>query len=74
MRNPDRIDSVLAAIKHAWVLQPDLRLGQLIVNMAGGDPFYTEDDELLKRLYSWTGCLHPGIYRGQMCPTCKQIT
>lgn len=29
---------------------PDLRLGQLIVNATGPDPFYTEDDELVAKI------------------------
>lgn len=32
-RDPDRIPQVLEAIRREWVLKPDLRLGQLIVNL-----------------------------------------
>lgn len=32
MRDPARIDRILAALRAAWVEHPDLRLGQLIVN------------------------------------------
>lgn len=32
MRDPDRIDVVLAAVREAWVDQPDARLTQLLVN------------------------------------------
>jgi hypothetical protein len=42
-RNPER---VLAAIKAKLEQYPDLRVGQLLVNVAGIDPFYTEDDRL----------------------------
>jgi hypothetical protein len=46
-----RIDAVLLALSTAWRANPDLRLGQLVVNAAGdADPFYLEDDELLAGL------------------------
>lgn len=32
MRNPDRIDGVLAALRSYWMKNPDLRLGQIISN------------------------------------------
>ncbi len=55
MRDPSRIDEVLAALRDVWVSSPDLRLGQLIVNaVRPSDPcpeiFYIEDDVLLKGL------------------------
>lgn len=55
MRNPSRIDDVLAALRDAWVESPDLRLGQLIVNaVRPSDPcpeiFYMEDEALLRGL------------------------
>lgn len=55
MRDPARIDHVLAAIRRAWAEYPDYRLGQLIVNAVGpGEPcpavFYIEDDELVRRV------------------------
>jgi hypothetical protein len=46
-----RIDRVLLAVSAAWRANPDLRLGQLVVNAAGdSDPFYVEDEELLAGL------------------------
>ncbi|MDT9000629.1 hypothetical protein RQP53_15245 [Paucibacter sp. APW11] len=55
MREPARIDDVLAAIRLAWVESPDLRLGQLLVNaIRPKEPcpevFYVEDDQLLAAL------------------------
>lgn len=47
-REPKRIDSMLAKIKEAWELYPDMRLGQLLAacaecaNLSG-----VEDDEML---------------------------
>lgn len=55
MRDPERIERILGKVSEIWLENPDLRLGQLIVNAfrdgdasAGisGDYFYVEDDEL----------------------------
>ena len=59
MRNPARIPEVLRMIQALWIVLPDLRLGQLIEKIAreaaardlsrtGADPFYLEDDDLLR--------------------------
>lgn len=55
MRNPDRIPQVLHALQKSWEKEPDLRLGQLLVNTAlsfnkNQDIFYLEDDVLLRLL------------------------
>jgi uncharacterized protein YihD (DUF1040 family) len=51
MRDPARIDRMLAALKKAWKENPDMRLGQLIVNVAGkNDPYFIEDDVTETRL------------------------
>ena len=48
-RSPERIEPILEKIKKAWVLYPDMRLGQLLAtctqlaNISG-----VEDDELLR--------------------------
>lgn len=48
-RSPERIEPILEKIKEAWVLYPDMRLGQLLAtctqlaNISG-----VEDDELLR--------------------------
>lgn len=54
MRDPKRISIVLKAIKEIWAKNPDLRLGQLICNVAR-DPvvYYLEDDELVNMLYAF---------------------
>jgi hypothetical protein len=57
MRDPARIDDVLAALRAAWAESPDLRLGQLIVNAVRPrnpcpEVFYTEDDALVRGLNS----------------------
>lgn len=62
MRDPERIPLILAAIEREWRQSPDLRLGQLIVNLLrsnrnvsrkdeGRVLFNVEDGELLR----WIG-------------------
>ena len=47
-RDPSRIDIVLSALRAYWLANPDLRLGQIVVNAAGGgDPFSVEDEVLM---------------------------
>lgn len=51
MRDPERIDGILNELGEIWKGYPDLRLGQLLLNVAR-DPmlYYIEDDELMARL------------------------
>lgn len=69
MRDPARIDDVLAAVRAAWAESPDLRLGQLIVNaVRPTDPcpevFYTEDDALVQGLKSFLGLMQAAKVAG----------
>ncbi len=48
MRNPNRIAFVLRELERLWKKHPDWRLGQLIFNIPGRDPFYIEDYDLIK--------------------------
>ena len=53
MRDINRIDEVLAALKENWEKVPDWRLGQLFCNLqsaAGNDLFYVEDDKFVELL------------------------
>ena len=52
MRNPKRIEPMLALIKEIWYKYPDLRLTQLIMNALkmNQDPYYVEDEKLEKAL------------------------
>ena len=47
-RNPERISKVLRELERIWKKHPDWRLGQLVFNIAGKDPFYIEDYDLVK--------------------------
>lgn len=55
MRDITRIDKILAGVKEVWTTVPDLRLGQLLLNVLQ-DPalYYIEDEQLvdyLKKYY-----------------------
>lgn len=51
MRDITRIDRILDRLKTLWKKYPDLRLGQLIINVLR-DPalYYIEDEELIDLL------------------------
>lgn len=55
MRDPKRIDEILNELREVWMANPDLRLGQLVVNVVKPkeptpEVFYIEDDEFRGRL------------------------
>lgn len=56
-RDPNRIPKVLEALSAVWQKDPDLRLGQLILNAAhtrdGHSLFDLEDDVLLNCLWNY---------------------
>lgn len=51
MRDINRIDDILQNIGEVWKLFPDLRLGQLLLNVYS-DPalYYVEDEKLIQKL------------------------
>jgi len=54
MRDPERIPKVLKQIEDLWKRFPDLRLGQLIVNILDGPAlYYLEDEDVIKNLYEF---------------------
>jgi uncharacterized protein YihD (DUF1040 family) len=55
MRDPKRIEKVLNLLRNKWYEYPDLRLGQLMVNLTPEekDLFYLEDDDLMKEIYDY---------------------
>jgi uncharacterized protein YihD (DUF1040 family) len=57
MRNFDRIDSIILELANVWYSNPDLRLCQLLSNVAvsagrkhHADLFYFKDEDLLRGL------------------------
>ena len=59
MRDPKRIDKFCDRLKAVWHTVPDWRFGQLMINIlgdmkaSGRDPFFPEDDEMIKYLESY---------------------
>jgi uncharacterized protein YihD (DUF1040 family) len=58
MRDPQRIDQVIEVLREIWQLQPDLRLGQIVVTaVRPSEPcpeiFNAEDDVLLRGLCNY---------------------
>ena len=58
MSDPERMDLILESLREYWVAHPDLRLGQILSNMAAIEPsvdvFYLGDNALELRLH-WSG-------------------
>jgi hypothetical protein len=55
MRDPKRIDEMLAELREAWMANPNYRFGQLVVNVVrpsepSPEVFYVEDEEFRVRL------------------------
>lgn len=52
MRDPNRIHPILLDLERVWQRYPDLRLGQLLLNLVdpGHDLYYLEDDKLDEKL------------------------
>lgn len=67
-RSPERIEPMLEKIKEAWVLYPDMRLGQLLAactqsaNLSG-----VEDDDPQKGIEKYIGSMERalGVTRGK---------
>ena len=56
MRDPKRIDEILALLEKVWKENPDLRLTQLIGNcFSAGDLYYVEDDKLKENIEFYYG-------------------
>lgn len=55
MRDPARIRPLLDELEKLWLKHPDMRLGQLIVNVtpAVRDLFFVEDERLLEAIRTW---------------------
>lgn len=54
MRDINRIDTILQQLSEIWKMNPDLRLGQLLLNCMS-DPmlYYVEDDKLIEVVRSY---------------------
>jgi hypothetical protein len=54
-RDINHMNDLLDEIRYYWRQHPDMRLGQLIVNAVGDDPFYVSDEDLVQRLKAFSG-------------------
>ncbi len=58
MRDPKRIHKILGALRAVWDCNPDMRLGQLLLNLTRGSQmeddiiqiWHAEDEEWLKQM------------------------
>lgn len=57
MKDPKRIKKIIKELERLWRKHPDLRFGQLLINVYinGTDLYYIEDEMLLKKLYEVYG-------------------
>ena len=58
-RDPNRIEEILLLLSLFWKKNPDLRLGQIIENIAsrsGCHTFYMEDDKVIEWLTRENSC------------------
>lgn len=54
MRDPQRIDNILERLKTVWKDNPDLRLGQLLLDAVNANRlFYIEDETLIQALENY---------------------
>lgn len=49
-RDERRIPIVLDELRRFWEKHPDWRLGQIVSNVVGRDPFYIEDEAFVAAL------------------------
>jgi hypothetical protein len=73
MRDPNRIIPVLNALAQFWIKHPGMRLGQIICSADPyGDPFYVEDDVLMKRIkeLECEACEDRQLVEGAECHNC----
>ena len=62
MRDISRIDAFCQRLAAAWKKFPDQRFGQFIMNAFctfGKDPFFVEEDEMLRRIEGWVAANSP---------------
>lgn len=52
-RSKAEIASVLHYVEEAWKKNPEMRFGQLVVNVLGTDPFYTDDSITQEAFARW---------------------
>jgi uncharacterized protein YihD (DUF1040 family) len=77
MRDPQRIDKIIALLTKMWKLLPDWRLNQLLNNVANSygwknnDLFYYEDCRLEEDLNNFYKYTVEQIKNSNICPLCE---
>ena len=70
MRDPKRIPKILNELKEIWSSFPDLRLGQLLLNVLENQAFYYIEDEaiikILRHHYSEVKNIEPNKPNGSI--------
>lgn len=65
MRDPARIPKIIGMLQRAWEDSPDMRLGQLIINVAGKTDVYNVEDEVMQDdLKEWLATSHWSMRTG----------
>lgn len=60
MRDPQRIDRIVEQLRTVWKRAPELRLGQMLLNVAGEPKlYYIEDQQLIDLLTRHLGQADP---------------
>lgn len=62
MRDKKRIRAFCNRLAVAWEHWPDLRFGQLMINVFGSmkrDPFFPEDEEMIRTIEEWVDTHNP---------------
>ncbi len=76
MRDPARIDVLIELLRQAWQQNPDLRLGQLIVNSLEYGrcaAFHTEDDIAQELLRAMVDGGTPGLLSAQHAVVARTV-
>lgn len=74
MRDPNRIETTLKQIERIWKKYPDLRLGQLLCNVANyGALYYVEDNVLLELLQHTYGRIEEEVETDKEVEEAKEV-
>lgn len=68
MRDPERTDAFLERLKKIWMRNPDLRFGQLVLNISRNSSllYNIEDDEFIEKMEKY--------YTPKKCPTLSTLS
>lgn len=67
-RDAKWIAAVVGELERVWRRVPELRLGQLLINVFGMDFYYVEDAELIERIREFYRYAYPKMAKSQKSP------